>query len=190
MLRPTRLPVLLAILTVLLTLAASSPLRAQQAITVNFGPGRDATQPGTVTFTPRGNQTEITLNLQPIAPGVRQPAHIHQDPCPGVGPVTVALTFPVDGRSTTIVDAPLSDLLAGRRGQSINIHRSEAEAGIYTACVNMSDVAAAARAPAPTRMPVTGSGGFGTAGVPAWILALGAGAVALGATRLVMRRSR
>ena len=211
-----RLPALLALVAVMVVVGMSTSLHAQQAVTANFGPGRDATQPGTLTFTPRGNQTEVTLNLQPGGAGVQQPAHFHAEGCPGVGPVTTPLSNVVDGRSTTMVDASLQDILAGSKGVSINVHRGPGgDANIYTACIDIRTLAAAAQATQtataaaqatgtataaaqPTAaapgaaLPRTGSSGLdgGAASVSGWLLLLGAGLIAAGAAGLIVRRTR
>lgn len=141
----------------------------QQSITVNLGPGRDASQTGTAVLAARGNQTEVVVNIQPGAAGVPQPAHIHEGLCPNVGAVRFPLTNVIDGRSTTMVNAPLGDLLTGNL--SINIHRSQQEAGVYVSCGNI---------PAAARLPVTGNAGLldeqgrGVSWQPLAILAAGA----------------
>ncbi|MBI3742490.1 MAG: hypothetical protein HY257_12145, partial [Chloroflexi bacterium] len=77
------------------------------SFTLTFGPGRDATQAGTVTFTAKGDQTQVDVALQNATAGVAQPGHIHTGACPGVGAVTFPLTNAADGKSTTTVNAPL-----------------------------------------------------------------------------------
>ena len=47
-----------------------------------------------------------------------------------------ALENVVDGRSSTEVAASLDELLSG--GQALNIHRSNAEMDVYTACVDLA----------------------------------------------------
>ena len=42
----------------------------------------------------------------------------------------------VDGQSTTEVSASLDELLAG--GQALNLHSSNEEMGVYTACVDLT----------------------------------------------------
>ncbi|MGI8553560.1 MAG: hypothetical protein ACR2PL_22660 [Dehalococcoidia bacterium] len=105
-------------------------------VTLTFGPGRDATQAGTVILTQAGaTQTTVTLSMQPGDAGLPQPAHIHEGGCPGVGAIKYPLSNVVAGMSTTTVDVPLQALFDG--GYSVNVHRSMAEAAIYTACVNI-----------------------------------------------------
>jgi hypothetical protein len=156
----------------LLGLIGTSPLLAQgAALNLTFGPGRDATQPGTVTLTPQGDQTVVVINVGPNPAGnnADELAHIHMGVCPGVGAVQYPLTNVVGGKSTTTVNTPLSAVLDGNH--SINVHRGTAapESGIYTACVNLpAGVAGAARTGA---LPVTGTGGMlsQTASPFAWL---------------------
>ncbi len=117
------------------TAAATTASSGSAPLTLTLGPGRDGNQPGTVTLTGMGNQTQVVLNIQPGAAGLAQPAHIHDGGCPGVGAVKYPLTNVVDGPSTTVVNVPLSDLLTGNF--SINVHKSTSEAGVYLACVNL-----------------------------------------------------
>ncbi|MBI3914785.1 MAG: hypothetical protein HY327_11460, partial [Chloroflexi bacterium] len=106
-----------------------------QEMTLVFGPGRDATQAGSVTFTGKGATTVVTVSLSGSVAGVAQPGHIHEGTCPGVGAVKFPLSNAVDGKSTTEVNATLADLLKG--GYSVNFHKSAAEVGVYVACVTI-----------------------------------------------------
>src|SRR6476469_4136803 len=91
-----------------LSLGASSTTFAQGApLTLTFGPGRDATQAGTVTLTPMGNQTMVVVNMAPNPAGTDQLNHIHTGKCPGVGPVAFPFTNIVNGTSTTTIHTPL-----------------------------------------------------------------------------------
>lgn len=129
-------------LLVLITLMLSSsppvdaaPMFGAGVVTITLGPGRDGSQTGTAMLTAKGGQTEVMINIQPGAAGVAQPAHIHVGGCPGVGAVVYPLTFPVDGKSTSLVNASLGSLLGG--GHSINVHESAARSAIYTSCGNL-----------------------------------------------------
>lgn len=103
--------------------------------TLNFGPGRDATQEGTVRLRAVGDKTSVTIALKGSGEGVSQPAHIHEGACPGVGAVKYPLTNVVAGGSNTTVDAKLADLLTGN--YSVNVHKSTTESGVYVACVGI-----------------------------------------------------
>lgn len=164
-----------------MVLASSSSAAAQQTITVTLGPGRDeASGVGTATLTARGNQTIVVIRAAATNPEML--AHIHEDVCPGVGAVVFPLTNPVNGQSTTTIDAPLSQVLA--QGKSINLHKSPSEGGIYVACGNLAAAAAGGAAQVPSRLPATGDAG----GVLPLMLLVGAGLLGAGLT--LRRRSR
>jgi hypothetical protein len=137
-----RLSVLLAVGALATTTAVVS---AQTPLTLQLGPGRDATQPGSVTLTPMGNQTRVVLDMTPA--GASQPAHIHVGTCPGVGAVAFPLTNVANGRSETTVNASWDQIQASQH--SINVHRSPQESAIYTACVNLPVAQRAPAAAAP-----------------------------------------
>jgi hypothetical protein len=111
---------------------ASSSGTTAGPVSITLGAGRDASQTGKADLIPQGDKTQVVINIQPGAAGVPQPAHIHVGACPGVGAVKYPLSNVVDGKSTTVVDAALPDLLKG--GYAINVHRSAQEAGVYVAC--------------------------------------------------------
>lgn len=118
------------------TAPTAAPAALTVEITVNLGPGRDGDQsPGTAVLTAQGTKTQVTVNIKPAAAGVSQPGHIHEGACPGVGAVKYPLTNAVDGKSTTVVDVSLKDLLRG--GFAVNLHKSTQEAGVYVACGNI-----------------------------------------------------
>lgn len=159
----------LAVIAAIGAFAVSSSLvSAQSPLNLTFGPGRNATQPGTVTITDMGASFKVTLNMQNGIPAPGQPAHIHADTCPGAGGVVVPLTNVINGMSETTVNQRWADV--AMRGKSINVHKSTTEAAIYTACVNLPVAAAApAAGAAPAQLPRTGGmdlgllAAFGTA---------------------------
>src|SRR6185436_1648394 len=133
--------VFVPVVSLLLLMASSSSAIAQQTISVTIGPGRDeGSGTGTATLTAMGNQTQVVLRVAGTNPEML--AHIHADACPGVGAVIFPLTNPVNGASTTVIDAPLSTVLA--QGRSINLHKSPADSGIYVGCGNLAGAAAGA----------------------------------------------
>lgn len=163
---------LAAIGTVSLVSAQQSPL------TVQIGAGREeSSATGTVTLTAVGNQTRIDVDVAGTNPSM--PGHVHADTCPGAGAVVFPLQPTVNGKSSTTVDAPLSDVLA--KGKSINFHKSQAEVNIYTGCGNLV-AGANAGAAQPTTLPRTGDLGSIAP------LAASAGAVLAGAGLLLRRR--
>jgi predicted lipoprotein with Yx(FWY)xxD motif len=105
-----------------------------QGTIVTIGPGRDGDQSGTAVLVSQGTKTEVDLFIKPLA-GATQPAHIHVGTCPVPDAVKYPLTSVVDGKSKTVVDAALADLLAG--GFAINAHLSAQDIGKYVACGNL-----------------------------------------------------
>lgn len=166
-----------AIIALVLMLATVS---SAFAIDLTFGAGRDFSgQTGTVSLTAEGNQTKVVINVNagPAGATTPQPAHIHVGGCPGVGSVAAPLTAVVGGKSETTVNMPLATFQATQH--AINIHKSQAEAGVYTACVNIPLAAAAPPAAAPA-LPRTG-------GLPMELI-LGAGGLIGFAGYLLRRR--
>jgi hypothetical protein len=89
---------------------------------------------GDVTLYRRGpNQTLVVLRIEG-APHYPQPAHIHRGrSCDSLDPVPAyPLKNVVNGRSSTIVNAPISKLLSGN--YSVNVHQSTANLKRYVAC--------------------------------------------------------
>jgi CHRD domain-containing protein len=147
----------LPLVALLASLAVSvSSVSAQQAVTVQIGPGRDeASGTGTATLTAQGNQTQVVLRVATTNPEML--AHIHADACPGVGPIVFPLTNVRNGTSTTMIDAPLSQVMA--QGKAINLHKSPDQAGIYVGCGDLSAAQAAGgggAAQVPRALPRTG----------------------------------
>ncbi|MEK7071074.1 MAG: hypothetical protein AAB966_04665, partial [Patescibacteria group bacterium] len=62
-----------------------------------------------------------------------QPAHIHEGACEKPGKVVYPLTSVVDGASETIIETTLKDL-KDNLPLSLNVHKSQAELAVYTAC--------------------------------------------------------
>ncbi len=95
----------------------------------------------------------LAQEASPVATaGDSHPAHIHAGTCAELGDVVVPLTnleevageavgpesaFAID-TSTTYVDLPLADIIAG--GHAINVHLSDEEIGTYIACGDIGGV--------------------------------------------------
>ncbi|TAM62093.1 hypothetical protein EPN52_01320 [bacterium] len=88
---------------------------------------------GIVTLTARGNKTLVSLSVQGAPKGVAQPAHVHRGSCDNLNPVPAyPLQNVVNGRSTTLVNAPLSRLMSGH--YAVNVHASTKNLKRYVAC--------------------------------------------------------
>ena len=107
-----------------------APARAVVLIADKGGSG----QTGQATLTAQGDKTEVVINITAAAPGVNQPAIIHERDCtgPAPGPTKSRLTNVVDGKSTTVVDVPLATFQSAPF--SLWVHKSSTEAGILIAC--------------------------------------------------------
>jgi hypothetical protein len=105
------------------------------AISVNLDPVGDASQFGTATLTPNGEQTEVIIDIDsPISDS--QPAHIHEGTCDNLtAEPAFGLPNVVSGRSESTVDVSLDELTTGT--YAINLHRSDADLETYTSCGNI-----------------------------------------------------
>ena len=88
---------------------------------------------GTVTLTAMGEKTRVDVALANAPTDVPQPAHIHEGSCAKLDPKPkYPLAVVVDGTSTTMVDVPMSQLVAG--GFAVNVHKSTKDIPTYIAC--------------------------------------------------------
>jgi len=109
-------------------LAADGPHRVY-AISSQNGSG----ELGTVTLTAVGDKTRVDIALANVPTDVAQPAHIHEGTCAKLNPKPkYPLANIVDGTSTYMVDAPMSQLVAG--GFAVNVHKSTTDIPTYVAC--------------------------------------------------------
>ncbi len=92
---------------------------------------------GEVLFTPKGEQTEVSIVLTGAVQGAVYPAHIHEGVCPAPGAVKYPLTNFVDGKSVTLVNASV-DQLWKSLPLAINVHKSATELKSYVACGDLS----------------------------------------------------
>jgi hypothetical protein len=102
------------------------------AISVSLSPVGDASQFGTATLTPEGEQTRVVLDVDsPVS--TSQPAHIHEGTCADLNPEPAfGLPNVVDGRSESTVDVSLETLTAS--DYAINLHMSDDDLTTYTSC--------------------------------------------------------
>ena len=113
-------------------MAADGPHRVY-AIAAQNGSG----ELGTVTLTAMGEKTRVDVALANGPDTTPQPAHIHPGTCAKLDPKPkYPLTTVVDGTSTTMVDAPMSALVAG--GFAVNVHKSTTEIPVYVSCGDLS----------------------------------------------------
>lgn len=92
-------------------------------------------QTGTAKLEEVDGQVRVTLDLTDLG-DTAQPAHIHTGACPTPGEVTYPLTNVVNGQSSTVLSVSLKDLLA-EMPLAVNVHKSAAEASVYTSCADI-----------------------------------------------------
>jgi len=165
-------------------LALALPVGAQNSITIQLAAQNNSGQSGTAELTDMGNgMTRVVLNLA-NSPAGPQPVHIHQGTCANLNPQPLfPLTNLANGRSETMVNAPLATILA--QPHAINAHKSPQEVSVYVACGN---VVAAATTPSAPR---AGAGGLTGLSMPL-ALAATAGLLTLvvGAATVARRRGQ
>jgi hypothetical protein len=129
--RATRSILALSVIVVLGCQPAARPSTVVQLKTLN-----DSGVTGTVTLVDLGDgRTQVDINVQP-AGNLDMPAHIHPGTCAALIPQPKhPLENVVNGRSTTIVRAPVAELTGG--DLAVNLHRSNEDLGTYTACAEL-----------------------------------------------------
>ncbi|MDQ2817818.1 MAG: hypothetical protein M3T49_06350 [Candidatus Eremiobacteraeota bacterium] len=111
---------------------AAAPL-GKGAVSARLAAMHGSHQSGLASLSPKGNRTQVSIMLLGEPAKAKQPAHIHAGSC---AKLNAAPKYPlhdvVAGRSTTLVDAPLSDLRADR--YAVNVHASAADLTKYVSC--------------------------------------------------------
>jgi len=88
---------------------------------------------GDVLFTPKEDKTEVSIMLKGAVKGSVYPSHIHEGSCPTPGAVKYPLTSIIDGKSITLVNISVDQLLKAPP-LAINVHKSPTELKSYVAC--------------------------------------------------------
>lgn len=124
-----------ALLAVALLLAACTAAEGEPTV-LELRELNDSGVTGTVTLTGLGSdRTRVEIDVEP-AGNPSMPAHIHPGTCDELVPQPkYALENVLDGTSVTEVAVPADELLADR--VALNIHRSNAELDVYTACIEL-----------------------------------------------------
>lgn len=126
----------LACAAIVLMLAACSGSPSPSPTRLELRTLTDSGVTGSVTLAAVGaERTVVTVQVDP-AGHPDMPAHIHPGTCDELVPQPrYPLANVVNGRSTTEVPASLDELLAG--DVALNLHASNQEMQIYTACVEL-----------------------------------------------------
>ncbi|GEM_PF-1224737 len=124
---------LVAVLGMLGALFVIQPFNARalsmvQIVTGTFTAQNNSGQTGTFTIMRLGGNLEVKLDVTPQG---TQPAHIHKGTCDALGEVVYPLYNVVDGKSNTTLN---SVNFSNVNGLVINIHKSNDQASVYTAC--------------------------------------------------------
>jgi hypothetical protein len=103
---------------------------------VTLGTLNDSGVSGNVTLVDvGGGRTRVDIRVQP-AGNDDMPSHVHPGSCVDlVSQPKYPLKNVVNGSSTTVVPATLSELMAG--DLAINLHRSNEDLATYTACADL-----------------------------------------------------
>jgi len=92
---------------------------------------------GQATLEGEEGKTKVEIEVSGVAANSSMPAHIHMGACPTPGAVKYPLTNIVNGKSETVLNIPLSQL-KGELPLAVNLHKSAAEASVYTSCGDVS----------------------------------------------------
>jgi hypothetical protein len=107
-------------------------------ITVDLVEQNASGQSGTVTLSRQGDKTQVVIESFSPFGRVPQPAHIHKGTCANLDPAPAyPLPSLVDGIAGDTVNVSLDELLDGE--YAVNVHRSAAEADLYTACADITE---------------------------------------------------
>jgi hypothetical protein len=182
-------------LTVQASLAQQSSAKQAKVILAELN---ESGVSGVASLVAKGDQTQVSMSVIGVLGD--NPTHIHQGTCKDLDPnpqyplTNIVLpSSTLTGVSDTLVDAPLSDLLA--TPHLILIHKSQKDIGTYLACGNIvpgeltTEEQAGANGEAP--LPNTGIGSW-TDGSPAsraLLPALVATELILISALIVVRRS-
>jgi hypothetical protein len=130
----------IAVLTLAVSIAALAACGGDDdgggdPISVSLSPTGDASQFGTATLTPEGDQTRVVIRIDsPVSDS--QPAHIHEGTCDNLtAEPAYGLPNVTGGRSESTVDVSLDDLTSGT--YAINLHMSNEDLATYTSCGNI-----------------------------------------------------
>lgn len=91
-----------------------------------------STQMGGVGLVENEGKVTVTIDVTDIG-DTDQPAHIHLGSCPTPGEVQYSLTPVKNGKSVTVLEITMKDILT-ELPMAVNIHKSAQESSVYTAC--------------------------------------------------------
>jgi len=125
------------------------------AVTVPIAAQNGSGQTGVATLTAAGDKTKVDITMNGEPSGANEPAHIHPGPCKTLNPAPKYPLNPiVNGKSSTVVDVPISTLQSGT--MAINVHESSAAIQNYVACGNIASASNSAPAAPAGNQPMPG----------------------------------
>lgn len=107
--------------------------KGSEEMTVALSPQGNSNESGIATLRETNGTVTVSLNVTGSPGNVAQPAHIHAGTCPGVGAISYPLNSAVNGRSTTVLNTSLAQLIQ-QLPLVVNVHKSNAEISTYTTC--------------------------------------------------------
>jgi hypothetical protein len=131
--RQLAMPALAGLCAVLTLAAAPSARAASRPHVVVLQSQSSAGIHGSATLTALGQRTKVSVVLVNDPAGAQHPAHIHSGTCVDFNVLPrYALDTVIAGKSVTIIDAPLIDLL--NHGLVLEVHSSKYHVNIIAAC--------------------------------------------------------
>jgi hypothetical protein len=106
-------------------------------LTIPLSAQNDSGETGTAVLSEENGKVTVKITTLNYPKDTPQPAHIHLGSCPEVGAVKYPLTSLVNGSSETILNVTL-DTLKNEVPLALNVHKSAAEAKVYTACGDLT----------------------------------------------------
>lgn len=92
---------------------------------------------GTAVLEEKEGYVVVTLNVVGGKSGIAQPAHLHSDTCPGLGPIKYSLKNVVNGTSVTTLNVTLAQLKK-ELPLAVNVHESTDNFKNYVTCGEIS----------------------------------------------------
>ncbi len=115
----------------------STPGADNAGVTVALGAQNNSNESGTAKFIEKeAGKLKVVLALTGSPAGVSEPAHIHAGSCVNLGGPKYTLTPLVGGKSETMLDITLDQLLS-ELPLAVNVHKSATEASVYVSCGNI-----------------------------------------------------
>ncbi|OGE73542.1 MAG: hypothetical protein A3I07_01620 [Candidatus Doudnabacteria bacterium RIFCSPLOWO2_02_FULL_42_9] len=111
----------------------TSPSNDNRTFVVQLKAQNNSKQNGVARLKMEGDKVKVEINVSSSTKDVQQPAHIHLGSCTSLGDVKYALNNVVNGKSVTLIDTTLDEIIASLP-LAVNIHKSAAEASVYYAC--------------------------------------------------------